>query len=116
MATSDACPKRKAIALISLYIVENNGIRFLASSLRSQGWRVIEIYFKDYQHHHFTEPSDKEYALLSETLHREKVDLIGLSVRAGGYSKLAQSLSKKLRQEFNLPIIWGGMHVTMEVL
>ena len=114
MATSDACPKRKAIALISLYIVENNGIRFLASSLRSQGWRVIEIYFKDYQHHHFTEPSDKEYALLSETLHSEKVDLIGLSVRAGGYSKLAQSLSKKLRQEFNLPIIWGGMHVTMD--
>ena len=84
MAISDTCPKRKIIALISLYIVENNGVRFLASSLRSQGWQVIEIYFKDYQHHHFTEPTETELALLIETLRREKVDIIGLSGRAGG--------------------------------
>ncbi len=114
MAISDACPKRKIIALISLYIVENNGVRFLASSLRSQGWHVIEIYFKDYQHHHFTEPTETELALLIETLRREKVDIIGLSVRAGGYSELARSLTKKLREELGLPIIWGGMHVTMD--
>lgn len=113
MSTSDSCSKSKAIALISLYIVENNGIRFLASSLRSRGWRVVEIYFKDYQHHCFTKPSATELSTLLTTLRREQVDIIGLSVRAGGYYKLADSLSEKLRQELNVPIVWGGMHVTM---
>ena len=113
MCASDACHKSKVIALISLYIVENNGIRFLASSLRSQGWRVVEIYFKDYQHHCFIEPSPKELELLLTALRQEQVDIIGLSVRAGGYYKLAAELSQKLHRELNRPIIWGGMHVTM---
>ncbi|MGM9992688.1 MAG: B12-binding domain-containing radical SAM protein [Candidatus Bruticola sp.] len=105
--------KKKVIALISIYIVENNGIRFLASALRSQGWRVIEIYFKDYQHHHFTNPSSKEIYLLTDILRREQVDIIGLSVRAGGYYKFASRLSRYLHKALNKPIIWGGMHVTM---
>lgn len=114
MTVSDARPKRKVIALVSLYIVENNGLRFLASSLRSKDWHVVEIYFKDYRHHHFTEPTKTELSLLLEILRHEKVDIIGLSVRAGGYYEFARNLSQKLKQELNLPIIWGGMHVTMD--
>ncbi|MGM9999320.1 MAG: B12-binding domain-containing radical SAM protein [Candidatus Bruticola sp.] len=112
MALSPAS-KQKVIALISIYIVENNGIRFLASALRSKGWRVIEIYFKDYQHHHFTNPSDQELSLLIDVLRREKADIIGLSVRAGGYYKFASKLSIYLHKTLSIPVIWGGMHVTM---
>ncbi len=110
---SDNEPTKPTVALISLYVVENNGVRYLASSLRSQGFPVVEIYLKDYQHHHFVPPSERELELLTETLRTHDVGLIGFSVRAGGYLKCAAELTAYLKQRFTVPIIWGGMHVTM---
>ena len=101
------------IALISLYVVENNGVRFLASSLRKSGFQVIEIYLKDYKHHNFVPPTPKELHLLADILRQNQVSLIGLSVRAGGYLRCAAEVTAFLKSQFQVPIIWGGMHVTM---
>lgn len=111
---SRRCKGKPSIALISLYIFENNGIRYLASSLRQKNYRVAEIYFKDYVHHNFKPPTEREIELLLQTLHRENVDIIGLSVRAGGYYRLASRLTAVLKANFEVPVIWGGMHVTMD--
>ncbi|MBQ7567812.1 B12-binding domain-containing radical SAM protein, partial [bacterium] len=105
--------KMPPLALISIYVVENNGVRFLASSLRQNGFDAIEIYLKDYQHHHFSPPTPRELELLIDILRQRQVSLIGLSLRAGGYLRCAASLTALLKENFDTPIIWGGMHVTM---
>ena len=81
------------IALISIYVAENNGVRFLASSLRSAGYPAVEVYFKDYQHHCFTPPTARETELLFSLLVRERITLVGISLRAGGYLKYAAHLT-----------------------
>ena len=73
----------------------------------------MEIYFKDYRHHSFVLPTARETELLTETLKREKIDVIGISVRAGGYWRFAAALTARLKKELGVPVIWGGMHATM---
>ena len=45
--------KKTKIAVISLYALENNGVRHIASSLREAGYSVTEIYFKDWVNNNF---------------------------------------------------------------
>ena len=41
------------IAIISLYALENNGVRHVATPLREAGFSVTEIYFKDWVNNRF---------------------------------------------------------------
>ena len=36
------------LGIISLWDVENNAVRILAATLRASGFKVVEIYFKDW--------------------------------------------------------------------
>ena len=102
------------VALVSLYVVENNGVRFLSSILRQHGFEVVEVYLKDYYHARFEPPTETELRLLVEILRARHVDLIGISLRAGGYFKFCCSLTRRLQAELGVAVIWGGMHVTMD--
>ncbi len=104
---------KTTIALISIYVAENNGVRFLAHALRRSGFRAVEFYLKDYRHHDFRLPSEKEYELLISKLRDINPELIGISLRAGAYLKFAASLTARLKERLHIPVIWGGMHVTM---
>ncbi|MDP8223509.1 MAG: cobalamin-dependent protein [Candidatus Lernaella stagnicola] len=100
------------IALVSLYVIENNGVRFLAAMLRNAGFTVYEIYFKDYRHHHFDEPTPREIDNFIELLTTLHVDLVGFSVRAGAYLAVARDLTNLVKERFGVPVIWGGPHVS----
>ena len=100
------------IALISLYVIENNGVRMLAAMLRQAGFTVHEIYFKDYRHHRFDPPTELEIQRLTGLLRDLDVGLVGFSVRAGAYLTLAKMLTERVRQAVDAPIIWGGPHVS----
>lgn len=101
------------LGLISLYVVENNGVRFISSILRENGHEVVEVYLKDYCHARFEWPSEREIQLLVDVLRSRRVDLVGISLRAGGYFKLSCALTRRLHDELGVPVMWGGMHVTM---
>lgn len=105
--------KRPVFGIISLYVVENNGVRFIASMLRQHGYEVVEIYLKDYYHHRFVEPTAKELDDVVKVLRDRGVDLVGISLRAGGYFRICRRLTQKIQAELGLPVLWGGMHVTM---
>jgi len=100
------------IGLISLYVIENSGIRFLAAILRRSGFRVTEIYFKDWINNRVTWPRDVEIANLIRILRERKVDLVGLSVRASAFIDIAEFITEKLKIDLRLPIVWGGIHPT----
>jgi len=100
------------IALISLYVIENNGVRYLAAMLRRAGFTVYEIYFKDYRHHAFIAPRETEIKHLLTLLDEADPGLIGFSVRAGAYLSVAKDLTARVKERFSAPVVWGGPHVS----
>ena len=104
--------KDTVFALVSLYIVENSGVRMVSAVLRRQGFAVQEIYFKDWLNNRVSPPTEREVRLLISELRRAGADLVGLSVRASAFHRLAVELTGRIRQELDLPVMWGGMHAS----
>lgn len=107
-------PSRKLhVGLISLYVIGNNGVRFLSSVLRRDGFAVTELYLKDFEYHKYSPPTEKELSLLVSVLRERKVGLVGISLRAGAYLPLCIDVTRRIREELGVPVMWGGQHVTM---
>jgi len=104
--------KNLKIAIISLYALENNGVRHVASSLRSAGFQVTEIYFKDWVNNNFPWPDEVEVQNLIELLQEREIEFVGFSVRASAFHRMAKFLTERIRVALGLPILWGGMHPT----
>jgi radical SAM superfamily enzyme YgiQ (UPF0313 family) len=102
------------VALISLYVFENNGVRLLASVLRNAGHEVHEIYFKDYLHHHFVGPTDLEIDRMLGLLRDKGVGLVGISVRAGAYLAVGVDFARRIREALSVPVVFGGAHVSFD--
>ena len=105
-------PKQLHIAIISLYALENNGVRHVASSLRGAGFQVTEVYFKDWVNNNFPWPKEIEVQNLIQLLKDRGVDYVGFSVRASAFHRMAKFLTERIRTALELPILWGGMHPT----
>jgi anaerobic magnesium-protoporphyrin IX monomethyl ester cyclase len=104
--------KKLRIAVISLYALENNGVRHVATPLREAGYSVTEIYFKDWVNNRFPWPAEDEVQALIGLLRERKVDVVAFSVRASAFHRMAKYLTERVRHETRLPILWGGMHPT----
>ena len=104
--------RQLSIAVISLYALENNGVRHVASSLREAGFSVTEIYFKDWVNNNFPWPDEVEVVNLINLLRERKIDVVGFSVRASAFHRMAKYLTERVRHALGLPILWGGMHPT----
>lgn len=102
------------VALISLYILESNGIRYLASSLRHEGVETDEIYLDYFIHHHYQPPDERQIELLIDLLRRREVGLVGISLRAGAYLPICKELTRRIREELSILVVWGGAHVSMD--
>jgi len=102
----------KAIGLISLYVAENYGLRLLSALLRKNGYRVVEIYLKDWKNNLLEWPSELEIKNLIGILKQYNVSLAGVSVRASGFMDIAKLITSEIREKLKLPVIWGGMHPT----
>ncbi len=100
------------IAVVSLYALENNGVRHVASSLREAGFPVTEVYFKDWVNNNFPWPEEQEVQDLIELLRSRDIQWVGFSVRASAFHRMAKYLTERVRHALGLPILWGGMHPT----
>ena len=104
--------KKTKIAIISLYALENNGVRHIASSLREAEYSVTEIYFKDWVNNNFPWPKEVEVQKLIDLLAEKQIDIVGFSVRASAFHRMAKYLTERVRSSLSIPILWGGMHPT----
>ena len=100
------------IAIVSLYALENNGVRHVASSLRESGFRVTEVYFKDWVNNRFPWPEEQEVQDLLDLLREREIQVLGFSVRASAFHRIAKYLTERIRFELGIPIVWGGMPPT----
>ncbi len=109
---SPSTEPRPRIALVSLYALENNGSRYVATTLRRAGFPVTEIYFKDWSNNRFPWPQEEEIRSLLRVLSERRIQVVGFSVRASAFHRIATSLTRRIRVQLGLPVIWGGMHPT----
>ncbi|MBQ7569072.1 cobalamin-dependent protein [bacterium] len=103
------------LGLISLYDVENNASRLLGACARRAGYFVAEIYFKDWINNHFDPPRRAELSNLIRLIRRNKLDVVGISIRASAYHKVAVQISEMIRRFCpNILIMWGGTHAVLD--
>lgn len=113
------------IALISLFNIDF-GIRYISSYLNSKGYSTYVISFgvlklkEEIFCNNYITPSllqqnpcpDKDVQLLIALLLNLKPDLIGISVPSTSFIT-ASILTQKIREKFDMPIVWGGIHPTL---
>lgn len=100
------------IAVVSLYALENNGVRYIASALREADFQVTEVYFKDWVNNRFPWPKEREVQSLIELLREREIQIVGFSVRASAFHRMATYLTRRIREALGLSVLWGGMHPT----
>jgi anaerobic magnesium-protoporphyrin IX monomethyl ester cyclase len=101
------------VGLVSLYVVESNGIRYLSAALRNAGIETDEYYLGYHLHHVPRKNDPAEIDRLVELMRARNVGLVGISARIGALMPLAIELTAILRERLGVPIVWGGAHVTM---
>ncbi len=116
------------IVLISLYNREFAfGVRYLSSVLNRAGYECHIIFFKEMTAHPHPEkeiklfshatyavpPSSIEKQLLIDALKQINPDLVGFSV-SSSFFKLAAELSIMVKNSIPIPLIWGGIHPTLQ--
>ena len=99
-------------AIISLYALENNGTRHVASALREEGFEVTEVYFKDWVNNNFPWPTEQEVQDLINLLRDRQVDVVGFRFEQALFHRIAKYLTERVRHALGKPILWGGMHPT----
>lgn len=100
-------------ALVSLYSTDNLGVRFLTSYLRSQGFDVSVIFFKDMFYNDAERETSKEKDLLIKTLRQINPGIVGLSVSCSALARIATAITRSIQTQLNVPVIWGGAHATV---
>ena len=101
------------LGIISLWDVENNAVRILSATLRNAGFKVVEIYFKDWISNSLDPASNTQLENLARIIRREELNLACLSIRASAYAHQANIITEYLHNELEIPVLWGGMHPTM---
>ncbi len=100
------------IALISLYGVENIGIRIISSVLRREHFQVETFYLKKWVNNNIHTPTEKELRYLIEGIKTGRPVLVGISL-GSPYQKIAQELTRQIKQALDVLVVWGGIHPTI---
>jgi len=98
--------------LISLYGLENVGIRILSAVLKKNSYPVTTVFFKTWRNNNIFPPKEKEVEKLISILKEEKPSIIGIGV-ASPYFKIASCLTKRIKSEIDTTVVWGGSHPTV---
>jgi len=100
-------------SLISLYDIENNAVRSIAAVLRKNNFKVFEIYFKNWVNNRLLWPKNEELDRLINVLRNTNTGLVGISLRASAYLKVATLITEKIKRTLGIPVVWGGLHPTL---
>jgi len=106
--------KTGCVALISLYDTENSAVRSLSAVLRKNDYRTLEIYLKDWVNNKLIWPTEKEIDNLIKILKEEEVIVIGVSLRASAYFKVAKFIITKVKSVLDVIVVIGGTHPTVK--
>jgi anaerobic magnesium-protoporphyrin IX monomethyl ester cyclase len=100
------------VALLTIYSVENAGIRYLSAALRRAGYDTSIVFLRDWRHNLLEMPTETEIALALGVLRDKKPDLVGVGFMSSLYP-MARSVTKRIQAALpGVPVVWGGIHPT----
>jgi radical SAM superfamily enzyme YgiQ (UPF0313 family) len=97
--------------LISLYGIENGGIRQLSAVLKADRRQVCTVFFKNWRNNDVRPPSPADVRALLDLLAELRPDVVGLGFGTP-YFKVAVDLTLRIRAGLGPLIVWGGIHAT----
>lgn len=100
-------------ALISLYGVENNGIRSISAVLGKEGFNTYLIFFKRWINNDIHLPIEKEKEILISLLKELNVDIVGISFTSP-FLKISQEITQSIKDKLKVTVVWGGHHATVK--
>jgi radical SAM superfamily enzyme YgiQ (UPF0313 family) len=111
-APDTAAPRRFTVVLMTIYSVENAGIRYVSAALQREGFDTHIIFLRDWVHNRLSMPSEKEFELVLQIIAEKKADLVGIGFMSSLYP-MALEATKRVKGRFpSLPVLWGGIHPT----
>lgn len=102
-----------SVALISLYGVENVGVRTMASVLSNSGHRAHLIFFKRWLNNDIRFPSEEEKNILCDLLKELGIEIVGFSFTSP-FLSIAKDLTLRIKAMMPALVVWGGIHATVK--
>lgn len=104
-------PERKVV-LVSLYGIENRGVRYIAASLKDAGFHPVLVLLKRWVNNDIEPPTDAEYRLVVELIAEQAPVLVGFGFGAP-YLGVVSEVTRRLGERCDVPVLWGGVHPTV---
>ena len=102
------------VVLMTIYSVENAGIRYISSALQREGFDTSIIFLRDWVHNSLAMPTDDEINIALDIIASKKPKLIGLGFMSSLYP-IASEVTRRIKERFpDIPMIWGGIHPTSD--
>lgn len=101
------------VVLVAFYNKKALGVRYLETALKQAGYHVKNIFYKDFNSVHPKPTTEKELALLRETISACKPVMVGLSVMSSMYLDTVYQVMDSVKQAAQAPLLCGGAYATM---
>jgi len=121
MEVQPASPSRSAapaahrpftVVLMTIYSVENAGIRYVSAALQRAGFQTHIVFLRDWRHNMLDMPSDKEIDIALDIIGQKKADLVGIGFMSS-LTPMAREVTRRIKKRYpSTPIVWGGIHPT----
>jgi len=100
------------VVLLTIYSVENAGIRYVSAALQREGIETTIVFLRDWVHNRLTMPSDNEFDIALDVIRQHDADLVGIGFMSS-LLPMATELNHRVQMAFpDKPIVWGGIHPT----
>ena len=104
--------KQFSIVLLTIYSVENAGLRYISAALQRAGYQVHFVFLRDWVNNRLTMPSEKEFQIALNVIREKHADLIGMGLMSS-LLPMVKELTGRVQRAFpDTPVIWGGIHPT----
>lgn len=105
--------QRKPVLLIAFYNKKALGVRYLERALTKAGFSVFILFLKNFNSVRPEPVTSRELLLAKKLVSELRPGLIGLSVMSSLYMETVIAVSKMLKAEFDIPVVWGGVYASM---
>ncbi|MHB1150826.1 MAG: B12-binding domain-containing radical SAM protein [Eubacteriales bacterium] len=104
---------KNTVLLIGFYNEKAIGVKYIANSLKKQGYIPHVLLFKGYNSLIPDKISETEFNIFRQLINKIEPDYIGLSVMSSLYLESILKVNSFIRSNFKIPIIWGGVYSTL---
>jgi len=100
------------VVLLTIYSVENAGIRYVSAALKRAGFDTTIVFLRDWINNRLEMPSEKEIQIAMDVIRDKGADLIGFGFMSS-LLPMTREVTARVRREFpDVPVVWGGIHPT----